>query len=412
MGGTTPSTGKAKIVKKRGSEDVVIGGIRVGLGEQRDIRLKISETYTGDTIAVPVRVIRGKLPGPRVFVTAGVHGDEVNGVGIVHDLMFGEPITLLRGTLVLVPVVNVFGFENHERYLPDRRDLNRSFPGNASGSLASRVAHTIMKEIIRPSDYGLDLHTAAFQRTNFPNVRADTSLREVKRIAYAFGCSLVVEGSGPDGSLRKEACKAGVPTVILEAGEPWKLEPSVLEIGLRGIRNVLKDLEMIPGEPIIPVLQVRIPRSEWLRAEVGGILRFHVAPGEVVSRGQPIATNFDLLGTNQNTLKSPADGIILGLTTMPAVKPGEPICHIAIPEDPFGTLRKNLAELPGRTLHLRASRDLATSIAITDPSLMSPDLTPMDDALEDVPPVINIKVPGKKKDTPRRPSNSTPPPSP
>ena len=381
---------------------MIIGGVRVEPGEQKDIRVKISETYTGDTIAMPVRVIRGKLPGPRVFVTAGVHGDEVNGVGIVHDLMFGEPLGLTRGTLVLVPVVNVFGFENHERYLPDRRDLNRSFPGSSTGSLASRVAATIMKEIVRPSDYGLDLHTAAFQRTNFPNVRADTSIREVKRLAYAFGCSLVVEGSGPDGSLRKEACKAGVPTIILEAGEPWKLEPSVLEIGLRGIRNVLMELDMLPGEPEIPILQVRITRSEWLRAEVGGILRFHAAPGEIVDAGQPIATNFDLLGNNLKTLKSPVSGIILGLTTMPAVKPGEPVCHIAIPDDRFGTLRKNLAELPGRRLHLRASRDLATSIAITDPALMepnAPDLLPLDSVIEGAnePPLIEIKLPPPKK---------------
>lgn len=389
--------------RKKGYEgDVVLGGVKVEPGQQKDIRLKISETYTGDSIAVPVRVIRGMEPGPRVFVTAGVHGDEVNGVGIVHDLMFGEPLVLTRGTLVLVPVVNVFGFESHERYLPDRRDLNRSFPGSASGSLASRVASTIMNEIILPSDYGLDLHTAAFQRTNFPNVRGDTSNKEVKRLAYAFGCSLIVEGSGPDGSLRREACKAGVPTIILEAGEPWKLEPSVLEIGLRGIRNVLKELDMLPGEPVMPVVQLRIVRSEWLRAEVGGILRFHAAPGQIVDRGQPIATNFDLLGNHQSTLRSPVDGIILGLTTMPAAKPGEPVCHIAIPEDRFGSVRKQLAELPGRALHLRASRDLATSIAITDPTLLAPtapDVTPLDDEDQDAPPLIEIKIPRKTPGT-------------
>jgi hypothetical protein len=346
---------------------IVIGDQEIGLGESRDLRLKISETYTGDEIALPVRIYRGSEPGPRVFVTAGVHGDEVNGIGIVHDLMFTDPLTIERGTLILVPVVNVFGFETHERYLPDRRDLNRAFPGTDTGSLAGRIAHVVMEEIIRGSDYGIDLHSAAFQRTNFPNVRGDMKYAGVRRLAKAFGCPLTVAGKGPDGSLRSEACRAGVPTIILEAGEPWKIEPSVLEIGTRGVRNVLKELGMTSGRPVWPKLQINIRKTEWVRAEVGGILRFHVGPGDLVEKDQPLATNYTVLGQQQNVLISPANGILLGMTTMPAVKPGEPVGHIAVPRRKFETLRRQMEELARSRFHRTAARDLATNIAVSEP---------------------------------------------
>ena len=150
-----------------------IGGQAVAPGEEKDIRLEVSETYTGDKICIPIRVIHSKEPGPSILITAAIHGDEINGTGIIHDFLFSKPINLRRGTLIFVPVVNVFGFESHERYLPDRRDLNRSFPGTAKGSLASRIADKLMTELVDRCDYCIDLHTAAIQRTNYPNVRAD-----------------------------------------------------------------------------------------------------------------------------------------------------------------------------------------------------------------------------------------------
>jgi uncharacterized protein len=357
-------------------EPLHIAGAEVLPGETRDLRLKVSESYTGDPVAIPIRVIRAPAPsdggddGPVVLITGGVHGDELNGAGIVRQLL-GTPLELLRGTLVLVPIVNSFGFENHTRYLPDRRDLNRSFPGSApgkrAGSLASRIAGAFFHEVVRQCDYGIDLHTAAVRRTNFPNVRGDLSIPAVRRIARAFGCELIVNGKGPKGSLRREACASGCPTIILEAGEVWKIEPGVVEVGVRGIRNVLIELGMLAGNPSRPAYQTRVDRTAWVRAEVGGILIFHVGPGEIVEAGQPIAANVSIVGEHQSILTAPADGIVLGMTTLPAAKPGDPVCHIAIPRRSVGAIRSRLASMPRDHSDLRIREDLATNIAVSPP---------------------------------------------
>ena len=342
----------------------VIGGHSIAPGTSMDVRLPISQTYTGDAINIPLRIIRGKEPGPKIFVTAAIHGDEINGTGIIHDFFFNEHVDLQRGTLILAPVVNVFGCESHERYLPDRRDLNRSFPGSAKGSLASRIAHILMQELVGPCDFGIDLHTAAAQRTNFPNIRADLSNPKARRIATAFGAMLTVDGKGPLGSFRREATRSGCPTIILEAGEPWKVEPAVLQIGIRGIRNVLSELEMIDEAPEKPPFQVKIRRSTWVRAAVGGILKFHVSPGDFVEAGQAVATNYSIMGVEQSVLTSEGHGIVLGMTTMPAVKPGEPICHIAaLSDSQVRRFRKKL-EATRKDLHGQAQADLATNVDV------------------------------------------------
>jgi len=343
-----------------------IAGERIRLGQSKNVGLIISETYTGDKVRVPLRVIRAKKAGPTVFITAAIHGDEVNGTGIIHDFLFGDEVKLQCGTLVLAPVVNVFGFESHERYLPDRRDLNRSFPGNKKGSLASRIAYTLMTELVDKCDYGIDLHTAAFQRTNFPNIRADLTNAKARRLAEAFGCVMVVDGKGPLGSFRREATKRGCPTIILEAGEPWKVEPSVLQIGTQGIRNVLADLGMINEVMVKPPFLAKVRKTQWVRATVGGILKFHVSPGDFVEAGQPIVTNYSIMGVEQNVLLSPNNGIILGMATMPAVKPGEPICNIAtLTASQLRRYRTKLNQAKADP-HAQAQADLATSMDVVD----------------------------------------------
>lgn len=343
-----------------------IAGERIPLGQSRDVRLTISETYTGDKVRVPLRVIRAKKPGPCIFITAAIHGDEVNGTGIIHDFLFGDAVHLKCGTLVLAPVVNVFGFESHERYLPDRRDLNRSFPGTRKGSLASRIAYTLMTELVDKCDYGIDLHTAAFQRTNFPNIRADLTNSHARRLAEAFGCVMVVDGKGPVGSFRREATKRGCPTIILEAGEPWKVEPSVLQIGTQGIRNVLSELGMLDTPQLKPPFLAKVRKTQWVRATVGGILKFHVSPGDFVEEGQAIVTNYSIMGVEQNVLISPINGIILGMATMPAVKPGEPICNIAtLTAKQLQRYRTKLAQAKADP-HSQAQSDLATSMDVVD----------------------------------------------
>ena len=342
-----------------------IAGQRIRPGSSRDIYLKMSETYLGDDLNMPLRVIRANRPGPTVFVTAALHGDEINGTGIVHSLLYSRNLRLKAGTLILAPVVNVFGFESHERYLPDRRDLNRSFPGGAGGSLAGRYAYRIMEAIVRQSDYGIDLHSAAFQRTNYPNVRGDMKRPEVRRLARAFGCSLIVDGTGPVGSLRREACRAGTPTIILEAGEPWKIEPGVLRIGEQGVCNVLTELGMLEGPVERPPYQAVARKTVWVRAGLGGLLKFHLSAGDFVDYGQPIATNYGILGDVTNVVKAPLEGILLGMTTMPAVKPGEPIGYIAVPGAKLSTLRRALKRADAG-IHEQVQEHLATSFDVVD----------------------------------------------
>ena len=346
------------------ARDFEIAGRRFGLGEVADVELEIAESYSGSPIRLPLRVMRAARSGPAVFVAAALHGDELNGTGIVREIIMREPFELRRGTLILVPVVNLQGFERHSRYLPDRRDLNRCFPGSASGSQAGRLAFKIFHEIVPRCDYGIDLHTAAVRRTNFPNVRGNLRDPEVRRIAAAFGCELLIDSRGPAGALRRAACDAGCPTIVLEAGEVWKIEPSVVELGIRGIRNVLIELAMVDGERQHPPYQARVRRTMWVRAEIGGILQFHVAPGELVEADQPLATNTTLLGVENRVLRSPVDGVILGMTTLPAVSPGDPVCHIATPRKKIARIREALEQAPEEGLDERLRDDLATSLAV------------------------------------------------
>jgi predicted deacylase len=356
------------------NEDWTILGQCPAPGESVNLRLTVTTRPLGGAVEVPVRVIVGEKPGPKVLLTAVLHGDELNGLGIVQELLFGpEDLHLTSGILVAVPIVNVPGFEAQMRYMPDRRDLNRSFPGREGGSMSSRIAHEIFQQLIMPCDYCLDLHSAASGRTNFPNVRADLRDPTVRELARAFGCELMVNGTGPAGSLRSAATEAGCPTIILEAGEPGKIEPSVMDVGVRGVRNVLRHLGMLDGEVISPAYQTRVDRATWVRADTGGLLRFHVTPGTVVDEGQPLATNISVFGREQNVLVSPVDGIVLGMTTQPAVQPGEPVCHIAIPRKSVRAVRRALKLAPGHSLGRRVRKDLATNVSVSEREAESAD---------------------------------------
>ncbi|MEM8738941.1 MAG: succinylglutamate desuccinylase/aspartoacylase family protein [Planctomycetota bacterium] len=343
-------------------------GVRVEPGQQVAIDIPVGASYAGTTINLPVFVWRGASGGgPTVSVTAAVHGDEINGTGAIRYLITQKPFELRAGTLVLVPVVNLPGFEQHARYLPDRRDLNRCFPGNPEGPLAKRMAHAFFSQIIRRCDYGLDLHTAAVRRTNFPNVRADMTRPGLAELARAFGAELIVSSRGPDGSLRRAATRAGVPTLILEAGEVWKVQPGVVEYAFRGITNCLAHLGMIDAEPTPPAYRVETDSTQWVRAKHGGFLRFHVAPGQIVAAGDPLATNAKLTGEEQNTLTAPRDGIVVGMTTLPSVSPGDPVCHLAFPRT--GTLKKierTVEKLHENSLHERVRDEFERGLVVHD----------------------------------------------
>lgn len=336
-------------------------------GEARDIKLAVSESYSSMTLRIPLHVRRAKEDGPVVFVTAALHGDEINGTGAVRQLIQEPDLELLRGTVVFIPVLNLLAFDRHSRYLPDRRDLNRAFPGSSEGSLAARMANTIFTEIVSRCDYGIDLHTASVRRTNYPNVRGDLSNPEVKKIAEAFGCELLMNGKGPRGAFRREACIAGCPTIIMEGGEIWKVEPGIVASAVRGVKNVLRSLDMHDGEIESPDYQVVIEKSKWIRADRGGFLQFHVSPGDIIEKDQPLATNTTLLGRERSVLLSPYDAIVIGMTTLPAISPGEPVCNLG--KLPKGTkpsvFRRSRRKEDG--LEERVSEELASNVMVVDP---------------------------------------------
>ena len=334
-------------------------------GESRTIGLKFSESYLGMPITVPVHVIRAVEDGPRVLLTAAVHGDELNGLGIIRELLFARPFALRRGTIVAVPVVNTMGLERHMRYAPDRRDLNRCFPGAADGSLASRLASALFSQVVKKCDYGIDLHTAAVRRTNYPTVRGDLDVPAVRRLAESFGAEVVVHSKGPLGSLRRTGVEHGVPLILFEAGEVWKIEPAVVEIGVRGCLNVLRTLKMVEGSREVPGRSVRIKKLCWVRAEDGGVLNFLARPGDLVAKGQELASTSTVFGRPSATVLAPANGMVLGMTTLPVVKPGEPLYHIgSVAKRDFARLmneaRRDSADEPLE----KVRNDLSTSVLV------------------------------------------------
>ncbi len=359
--------------KKRSIESWVRKKIKPG--ERKRLLLKVGEGFTGVGVQLPLMVWRGLEDGPVLGITAAVHGDEINGTGAIRKLIQEPPFELKRGALILVPVVNIMGFERHSRYTPDRRDLNRSFPGSGHGSLTARLAHVIMEEVVARCDFIIDLHTAAVRRTNFPNVRADMDDPDCERLAAAFGAEVIVNNTGPDGSLRREACRAGCPTIILEAGEVLKVEPSVQDLIQRGLTHIMAELDMIDVaddlRPETAPHQMIVQGSSWVRAGSGGFLTFHVGPGETVQKDQPLATNTGLLGKEYETIVSPHHGIVLGMTTMPAVSPGDPILHIALPDTrkQFRSLEKSVDRIEDNTLENQVRDHLATSITVVEHSL-------------------------------------------
>jgi hypothetical protein len=308
---------------------LTLGGRAIRRGTVEQIFLKVSEYYTASPVNLPVIVIRGAARGPTVFLTAAIHGDELNGVEIVRRVMTGVTPEQLRGTLICVPVVNRMGFLTHTRYLPGRRDLNRYFPGDPNGNAAARMAHTLFVEIVSRSRYGIDLHTASVGRTNLPHIRADMENGTVRRIARAFGTEIIVDSPGMPRTLRAAATRGGVPTIIFEAGETFRFQRNMVARGVTGVRNVLASLRMIEGVVKEASFQVIVKVSEWIRATRGGIADILVRPGEIVYAGDEIASITNPFGREVSSVRSPLTGLIIGITTVPLVNPGDAICHVA-----------------------------------------------------------------------------------
>ncbi len=311
-------------------EKFVLGGSEVLKGTNTIINIDLPKLYNTPT-QLPVRVIRGKRNGPTVFISAAIHGDEINGIEIIRRLRKLNILKKLKGTLILVPVVNVYGIMNLSRYLPDRRDLNRSFPGSSKGSLASRIAKIFFDEIVSKCDLGIDLHTASIHKSNLPQIRTNINNEHTFGLAKAFEAPVVLHSELRDGSLRATSQEMGVPILLYEAGEALRFDEKSIRIGVHGIVNVLRANGMLPKashkktkkSPIIT------KTSKWIRAVESGMLRTIKALGDTVSKDEVIAYIDEPLGDDSFEILSPYDGIIIGKSEIPLIQEGDAVFHIA-----------------------------------------------------------------------------------
>lgn len=306
-----------------------VGGYFIAPGQRLRFDLPVALLPTHTQLHIPVTVVHGAKPGPRVWLSAAVHGDELNGVEIIRRVLELVRDPLRCGTIVAVPIVNVFGFIQQSRYLPDRRDLNRSFPGSARGSLASRIAHLFMHEIVARCTHGIDLHTAAEDRSNYPQVRGDMVDPETLQLARAFGAPVTVHSPTRPGSLRGAATKQGKPVLVFEGGEAHRFNEPAIHVGVRGILGVLHSLGMIPrfsrGKRAETIL---VDESTWIRARRGGLLRLFVDEGDQVKEGEKMGTIGDPFGAERVAIRAPFTGVVIGKTNNPVVHGGDSVVHL------------------------------------------------------------------------------------
>ena len=313
-----------------------IAGHEILPGSRTRFDVRIGTRVTGAEVMLPIEVVAGASEGPRLFVCAAVHGDEISGVEIIRRVLRRKLSEQLRGSLIAAPILNVFGFAALTRYLPDRRDLNRSFPGSPEGPLASRIAHIFLTEIVANATHGIDLHSGAIHRSNLPQIRACLDDAETMRIAKAFGVPVVINANVRDGSLRQAVLERGIPMLLYEGGEALRFSEPVIRAGTRGILAVMRDLGMLPpAETAAADHQPYIAQSSfWIRAPESGILRARAELGANVEAGERVGVIADPLGTRNVDVTADKSGIVIGRTELPLVNEGDAVFNVASFERP------------------------------------------------------------------------------
>jgi predicted deacylase len=310
---------------------IEIGGFSVPPAHKRRIEIPVARLPTQTMLSLPVIVINGISEGPRLWLSAAIHGDELNGVEIIHRVLQQISPRQLRGTLIAVPIVNVFGFIDQSRYLPDRRDLNRAFPGSKRGSLGGRLATLFMEEIVNRSTHGIDLHTASDHRNNLPQIRANLDDPETYECAKAFGAPVIIHSQTRDGSLRQAATQQGLPVLLYEAGEALRFDPHAIGIGVEGVLRVMTALGMYePKVHTRPIASVEIRKTRWIRASTSGILLLSTKLGERVYEKQILGVISDAFGDASMRIRAPADGLVICAQQNPLVNQGDAIIHLAL----------------------------------------------------------------------------------
>jgi len=349
--------------------DFEIGGHKVPAGTRALVDLHVSKLSNHTPVMLPVHVLHGARPGPAMFISAAIHGDELNGVEIIRRVLRTLQPGNISGTLLAIPVVNAYGFIGRSRYLPDRRDLNRSFPGSGTGSLAARLANLFLKEVVRRCQVGIDLHTAAVHRVNLPQIRADFTRRpRCRELAEAFGAPVVLESPERSGSLRKAARDSGVDVLVYEGGEGLRFDEFAIKAGVDGIAGVMLKigmLELPDGVEPPPMEEGRRPvfanASKWVRAPDGGVFRSVKRIGNAVGEDEPIGVVANPYEGSEIQVRSPRRGIIVGATTLPIVNMGDALFHIAWTDEHHRT---------------RISRDRAGAFPSPDPATEAADAEP------------------------------------
>ncbi len=311
---------------------ITIGGVTIKPGQRKTIDLPMAKLYTHTDMTLTVHVIHGRRAGPRLFVTSTIHGDEINGVEIIRRLLKRRNIGQLRGTLIAIPVVNSFGFIHRSRYLPDRRDLNRAFPGSEKGSLASRLADLLLREILSHCTHGIDLHTGANDRFNLPQVRGCLGDAKTAEMAEAFAAPVMIDSHLRDGSLRQAVADLDIPVLLYEAGEAFRFDELSIRTGLRGVLNVMRRIGMLAAAPKIPHPIFRAVASRWVRAPISGVQIRSTMVGRQVAKGDLLGIVSDPFGDKEKEVRAPVAGLLIGHLRLPLVYQGDALYHIALLE--------------------------------------------------------------------------------
>lgn len=321
---------------KKTPEKFVIDGTKVSPGSRVRVNMAMGSLYNMTEIKMPVEIVRGKRRGPTLFVSSTIHGDEINGIEIVRRLLTSKRLKNMKGMLIAIPVVNVFGFNDRSRYLPDGRDLNRCFPGLKSGSLASQVAHKFMQEIVSKSDFGIDLHTGAFHRKNYPQIRANIDDERTLALAKIFGAPVIVNSNLRDGSLRAVVAQSNIPMILFEAGEALRFNRSSINVGVEGVLNFMTEIGMIKKqkkskekERIEPFIA---RSSSWIRAPSSGIHIPKKRLGKIIKKGDVLGEISSPFGDVTIEVKANETGMIIGTSLLPLVNKGDAVFHIASEE--------------------------------------------------------------------------------
>ncbi|SNY95106.1 succinylglutamate desuccinylase/aspartoacylase family protein [Flagellimonas pacifica] len=306
-----------------------INGEAISAGQNRLVRIGISRLPTGTLIDIPVHIFNGKKAGPTVLVQAGLHGDEINGVETLRRMLQENSFNVKKGAVIVVPILNIFGFIHFSRDVPDGKDVNRSFPGTKSGSLASRIAYTYTSEILPQVNFGIDLHTGGSQRHNFPQVRYSAEDAKSRELAEAFNAPFYFASRLINGSFRKTTLKMGIPTIVYEAGESMRFDDNAIEKGIKGIRNVLEKFGMLGKNKVEKQkTPIHLERTRWIRAPRAGMFVPEIKNGERVVKGQLLGLVADTYAKKNKKIKAPFNGHVFCINNQAVVNQGDALFHI------------------------------------------------------------------------------------